>query len=347
MAVVRRFLSFALLLSISAGAWSAVSWAASGPVTFSADVPAGQTKSVRLNTLPKDAVVVLQVRTDGHILLALLNQQDFKNPAGATRPLFQGETSTSLSFSVTIPAAGDYYLRFENRQGDAARAISVTVKAETGVNEARRDSLARLKTSERTLKAFETRLMLALVFKPVPIAIRACPSPTSFVRSGTLILCADYVRRLHAAFPEGQQVADALLFAMYHEMAHLLLTQWHHPQADQEATADEFATTMMVMFELGAKVRSHAEAWDTKGAVTDQLVEAFSQDPHVLSRARAVAVQHWAGDAELVAKWQALVVPHMQTALLERLTQEPQSWTNLGLVQQELATRKRGKALTF
>jgi len=37
---------------------------------------------------------------------------------------------------------------------------------------------------------------------------------------------------------------------------YLLLTQWRHPQADQEATADEFATTMMVMFELGANARS-------------------------------------------------------------------------------------------
>ncbi|MBI5855927.1 MAG: hypothetical protein HZB35_12030, partial [Nitrospirae bacterium] len=171
--------------------------------------------------------------------------------------------------------------------------------------------------------------------------------PVSFVRAGTLIRCADDVRRLHAAFPDGRQAADALLFAMYHEMAHLLLTQWRHPQADQEATADEFATTMMVMFELGAKARSHAEAWDAKGTVTDQLVEAFAQDPHVLTRARAAAVQQWAADAALVARWQPLVVPHMQTALLERLIQEPQSWTNLELVQQEMATRKRGKALTF
>lgn len=57
-------------------------------------------------------------------------------------------------------------------------------------------------------------------------------------------------------------------------------------------------TMMVVMFEHGANARSHAGAGDAKGAATDQVVETFSQDPYVLSRARAVAVQHWAGDAK-------------------------------------------------
>jgi hypothetical protein len=190
-------------------------------------------------------------------------------------------------------------------------------------------------------------LNLALIFTPLPIKIRACPGASSFIRTETLILCAAYVQRLHAAFPDRRQAADALLFAMYHEIAHLLLTQWKHPQAAQEETADEFATALMVMFELGAKARAHADAWISDKVAADQVIQAFPQDPHVLTRDRAIALRQWVADMELVAKWQPVVVPHMQTALLERLSQEPQSWTQLELVNDELAVRKRGKALTF
>lgn len=322
-------------------------WAGSGPTTFSAEVPPGQRKSFRLSGLPRQAVVSIQVQSDGPLSVALLTQQDFQNPAGPRRPLFRGEAAASLTFSATIPETGYYYLRLENQKDAPPRAVTVTVTGEAGLTDSRRAALERLKASERTLKTFEARLNLALVFKPVPIKIRACPSATSFARGDTLILCAAFVQRLHTTYAEGQQAADALLFAVYHEMAHVLLTQWAHPQAAREETADELATALMVMFELGGKARSHADAWDAKGSVTDEFVQAFPHDPHVLTRLRAAAVRQWVDDAGLVAKWQPVLVPHMQTALLERLAQDPQPWAQMDLVKQELAGRKRGKTLTF
>ncbi len=335
-----------LFVALAVG-WPPLGWAGSSPTAFSAEVPPGQRKSFRLSGLPRQAMVSIQVQSDGPLSVALLTQQDFENPAGPRRPLFRGEAAASLTFSATIPEAGDYYLRFENKKDAPPRTVTVTVTGEAGRTDPRRVALERLKASERTLKAFEARLNLALLFKPVPVKIRACPSATSFVRGDTLILCAAYVQRLHTAYSEGQQAADALLFAMYHEMAHVLLTQWAHPQAAREETADELATALMVMFELGAKARSHGETWEAKGSATDEFVQAFPQDPHVLTRPRAAAVRQWADDAGLVSRWQPVLVPHMQTALLERLTQEPQPWTQPELIAQELAVRKRGKVLTF
>jgi hypothetical protein len=194
---IRRHVLLGLLVLIGAPCWPASGWAA-GPATFSANVPAGQSNSVRLNQLPRDAVVSIQVQTDGLVLIALLSQQDFKNPAGPARPLFQGEATRSITFSVTIPVEGDYYLRLDNRRGITSRSVSVTVTGEAGQTDMRRATLERLKASERTLKAFEARLNLALIFESVPIKIRACPSATSFLRADTLILCAAYVQRLHA-----------------------------------------------------------------------------------------------------------------------------------------------------
>ncbi|MBI5855926.1 MAG: hypothetical protein HZB35_12025, partial [Nitrospirae bacterium] len=148
---------------------------AGSTANFSVDVPTGQSKSVKLNTLPQGTVVAVTVQTDGQVDVAFVNQEDFRNLRPTARPLFRGQLDTQMSFSVTIPAGGDYFLVFSNRQGNTSRAVTVTVKAEAGLSDARRAALERLKASERTLKAFEARLTLALIFKPIPIAIRACP----------------------------------------------------------------------------------------------------------------------------------------------------------------------------
>ncbi len=103
----------------------------------------------------------------------------------------------------------------------------------------------------------------------------------------------------------------------------------------------------MVMFELGAKVRGHAQVWISDKVAADQVIQAFLQDSHVPTRNRTIALRQWISDSNLVTTWQPVLVPHMQTGLLERLTQEPQPWTQPDLAKQELALRKRGKALTF
>ncbi len=211
--------SFALLLSTAVGSWPAADHPVGTPTTYSAEVPAGQSKSTRLSQLPRDAVVSIRIQTDGPLVVALLTQQDFRSPAGPNRPLFQGETSTSMTFSATVPSTGDYSVRLDNRKEDARRTVTLTTTGEARPMGAQRAAAERLKASERSLKAFELRLNLALVFKPVPIKIRACPSATSFARTETLVLCAAYVQRLHAAFPDGQQAADALLFRC--------ITRWH------------------------------------------------------------------------------------------------------------------------
>ncbi len=339
-------IAFSLFVALVVG-WPPLGWAGSGPTTFSAEVPPGQRKSFRLSQLPRHAVISIQVQSDGPLLVTLLTQQDFQNPAGPQRPLFQGEAAESLRFSATIPESGEYYVRLENKKDAPVRSVTVSVTGEASHADVQRSTVERLKASERTLKLFQTRLNLALMFKPVPIKIRACPAASSFARGDTLILCAAYVQRLHATLSESQQAADALLFALYHEMVHVLLTQWAHPDAAREETADELATALMVMFDQGAKARHQAEVWEGKGSVTDEFVQAFSQDPHVLTRSRANAVRQWADEAGLVAKWQPVLVPHMQTALLERLTREPQAWSQPELINQELAVRKRGKVLTF
>jgi hypothetical protein len=75
------------------------------------------------------------------------------------------------------------------------------------------------------------------------------------------------------------------------------------------------------------------------------MKKLFQDERHRLSPERANNVLVWTKDQELVHKWQELLVPHMQTTLLKRLQQRPTPWTDLPLVEKELANRNSGKKI--
>ena len=89
-------------------------FAASGPITINVDVPSGEWKVARLKNLPKDAMVAVQVESDGEILVALVHAMAFQNSPDNLRPLFTGRVERTLSFSVAIVEKGDHYLLFDN-----------------------------------------------------------------------------------------------------------------------------------------------------------------------------------------------------------------------------------------
>ena len=63
-------------------------------------------------------------------------------------------------------------------------------------------------------------------------------------------------------------------------------------------------------------------------------------DRHPLSAQRARNILRWANDPQLVRKWQPIFVPHMQTAVLERLLAQSPSWLDRSAVEKELAARR-------
>ena len=71
------------------------------------------------------------------------------------------------------------------------------------------------------------------------------------------------------------------------------------------------------------------------------LTKLFQDERHPLSAQHSGKVLNWARDSTLPKKWQTFLVPHMQTALLKNLKQKPTSWTDLALVEKELAARDK------
>jgi hypothetical protein len=101
---------------------------------LSVEVPAGQFKRARLTNLPKDAVLAVLVQTSasGKLVVNLINERAFQNPAKPEEPIFMGSVERRLSFTVTIPETGNYFLVLDNRRGAEAQKVRLGIRAERG-----------------------------------------------------------------------------------------------------------------------------------------------------------------------------------------------------------------------
>ena len=94
------------------------------------ELPAGQWKTLKLRNLPKDAVMAVVVQTTDRIAVMLVNETDFHRFPKAEEPVFMGTVQKRLSFTVTIPGAGTYFMIFDNRQSATAQKVKFLIRAE-------------------------------------------------------------------------------------------------------------------------------------------------------------------------------------------------------------------------
>ena len=318
------------LLSIFLGASA---FAESGPITVNLDVPAGQWKAARLKNLPKDAVVAVQVESSGDILVGLLDSTSQGKP-DTSRPLFTGRVERRLSFSVTVTEPGDHYIVLDNRRGSESRAVNVTLRAAPSASD-------RLQAADKILKLVELQLAQMLIFDPFPIGIKQCGIPRAFAETSGAVMCTEYVSHLYAALQDKEKSSDFLIFSIFYEVAHQLLQEWNHPDVRKVETTDQFTVALMVMLNQKSRALGAADFAVKNPSAFNTMTKLFQDDRHPLSAKRGRNVLNWAKDSDLPKKWQAFLVPHMQTALLKKLKQKPTSWTDLSLVDKELAARDK------
>jgi hypothetical protein len=92
-------------------------------------VPAGKWKAVRLKNLPEGASLSVKVVASASLIVMLVHEAELKNYPKPASPAFQGTLETTLSFSVVIPEAGNYYIIFDNRRGSDERSVRVLIRA--------------------------------------------------------------------------------------------------------------------------------------------------------------------------------------------------------------------------
>jgi hypothetical protein len=309
------------------------SLAASGPIMLNMDVPAGAWKAARLKNLPKNAVVAVQVESNGEILVALLDSTS-KGKPDVSRPLFTGRVEGRLSFSVTVSEAGDHYLVFDNRRGSEPRAVKVILRAAPS-------AIDRLETANKVMKVIELQFAQMFVFDPFPIGIKRCGTPRAFVDPSGVIMCTEYVYHLYDVLQSQEDTTNIFWFSIFYEISRVLLSKWHNPFSGDVGVADELAIVLMHMSRQQKRAFGAAEYILKNPTKIRALMKLFPDDQHPLSPKRAKNVLVWANDPSLPRKWQEVLVPHMKTALLQKLKQQPTPWTDLSLVEAELAKRDK------
>lgn len=96
------------------------------------EVPAGQSKHIRLRNLPSGAVLAVRIASTGRVLVALVGGKQLRGKKDGPKPVFRGAVERKLSFKVTIPEADDYYLVFNNRRGSEALSVEAEIRAVRG-----------------------------------------------------------------------------------------------------------------------------------------------------------------------------------------------------------------------
>jgi hypothetical protein len=119
---VRLKVLLGLLLAIAAAAFAA-------EAELSAEVPAEKWRALRLKGLPQGASLSVRVETSGPIRVILARENEVQRFPRGLKATFSGTAERRLSFRVSIPVAGTYYVILDNRKGDAQRDVRVYVEA--------------------------------------------------------------------------------------------------------------------------------------------------------------------------------------------------------------------------
>lgn len=93
----------------------------------SVQVPAGQSRSIRLRNLPAGASMAVRVLTSGKLLVALVGEKQIREARGT--PVFRAVVERRIAFKVVIPEAGNYFLVLGNRGGAETREVQAEIRA--------------------------------------------------------------------------------------------------------------------------------------------------------------------------------------------------------------------------
>ena len=111
-----------MALSIAAGALAA-------KAELTAEVPAEKWKALRLKGLTRNTSLSVRVETTGPIEVILARQDEAERFPNGLKPTFTGSAERKMTFRVTVPMAGTYYVILDNRKGTETREVRLFVEA--------------------------------------------------------------------------------------------------------------------------------------------------------------------------------------------------------------------------
>ena len=305
--------------------------------TFRLTAEAHSWGSVAFRDLPRGASLSIEVATTGPIEILLLDDPGYKAFPKHVSPLLQAETADNYGFSLVVPNSGDYYLVADNRDGGEQRVLVVRVTATApGARSMTSDQYR--DAANQMLSMVEDALRKIFVMDEINLRTEPCGNARCFAEGEDIVVCTEYAMVLLLTVSDRKAASPAMMFNIFQRLAEKM----HARFATSELTVaemDELATALMVM--LG--YRSHAET-QAKYFQDENHVRAIRQhvdadDPHPLDPERAVRIEAWSKDPDLLSRWQHVLVPVFQTEVLERLRLTPPGWLDVKRLEPELVRR--------
>ena len=304
---------------------------------FTVTVPPKEFKAIRVKRLPKDAYIGVQVESTQEVTIAFVDTADYINLPRPKKPLMVGKVDKRLTFSVTIPASGDYFVVLVNSNERSASDVKIKV-------EAARSAPGQAGGADRILQQFERQMHKLFVFDTFNTGVKNCGRKLAFYGTDGFYLCAEYVQLIYTTVQDRQMAVNVLGFSIFHELSLELITQWDLDSRSQRLSADELAVVLMVMLKQQSNLQDLGQYFVQNPAIANIFKNQLIDRWHPLSVKRAQKILDWLDDPGLVRSWQSQLVPHMQTDMLLRLYQHPTDWTNTTLVEKELAKRRKQPA---
>lgn len=301
-------------------------------------VPAGETKTARLKNLVKDAVMTIRVDGDDPVEIGVLGQTDYLNFPNNESALFSARSYDNLSFTITIPDSDTYYLVLDNRHSTQAASLQLHIKAvataAVGTQDLDNPQL------DKNLSRINDQLGKLFLFESIPINLESCGQSGAFASSKKVTLCVEFVQKLQQTLNNEKKATDVLLYAIFHEISHVLLLQWKYPFYDNEEIADDMATALMLFFQQKDRLDSATEFFLSNPLSQELMSMAFKDNRHPLSIQRARNIISWMNDQDRLARWRLFLLPHMQTDALEKLANQSQETNFKQAIRHELAQRQ-------
>ena len=304
---------------------------------FTVTVPPKEYKALRVKRLPKDAYIGVEVESSQEVTIAFVDTADYINLPLPKKPLMVGKVDNRLTFSVTIPASGDYFVVLVNRNERSAADVKIKV-------EAARSAPGQTKDADLILQQFERQMHKLFVFDSFNTGVKSCGRKLSFYGTDGFYLCAEYVQLIYTTVQDRQMAINVLGFSIFHELSLELMQQWDLGGRSLRQSADELAVVLMIMLKQQTNLQDLGQYFVQNPAVARAFKNQLIGHWHPLSVKRAQKILGWLEEPGLARSWQAQLVPHMQTDLLRRLQQQPTDWTNSALVEKELAKRRKQPA---
>ena len=310
------------------------------------DVAAGQWKAARLKNLPQKTTLQITASCEENVATLILSEKSYLLLPKIENPLFHGTINKELLFTITIPHTDNYYLVLDNRRGTNEVSAHFDIKASydgPAINMAEALQKTDGDSFKKQLSSIPKELEKLFIFTPFPIDTKSCGTANITTSSKGITLCLEFIQKLAANLDNNEKATEVLLFALLHEVGHILLQQWDYPFYDNEEVADEFAAILLIMMNKKESLSSTAEYFLSNPTASELITKTLKDDRHPLSIQRARNILQCIKDKDRFRRWIKFFIPHIQTPVLKKLMSSSQDNIDKESIRQELNTRNLTK----